>query len=52
MGGRRIEIEVKTGEARQTKQQRAYQAMIEFYGGIYIVARKLEDVIDEIKKHI
>ncbi len=42
--GQRIEIEVKSPKGRQSQQQRRYQAMIENCGGIYILARSLEDV--------
>ncbi len=43
-GGRFIAIEVKTGKAVQNKYQKNFQAMVEKYGGIYIVARSVEDV--------
>lgn len=42
--GRRVEIEVKTGSAVQSKEQRNWQAMIEKHGGLYVVARSVEDV--------
>ena len=41
--GRRLEIEVKTGNAVQTVEQKNYQAMITKLGGEYIVARSIED---------
>lgn len=41
--GIRLEIEVKTGSAVQTAEQRAFQAMILGLGGEYIVARCIED---------
>ncbi len=41
--GRRLEIEVKTGNATQTKEQKNFQAMILKLGGEYIVARSIED---------
>ena len=44
-GGRRIEIEVKTGRARQTPEQRDYQAMIQARGGLYVLARTVEDAV-------
>ena len=43
-GGRRIEIECKTGNATQTKEQIRWQAMIEKYGGLYVLARGVDDV--------
>jgi len=44
--GRSIKIEVKckaTGDNRQSKYQKDYQAKIERAGGIYIIARTFED---------
>lgn len=35
--GKRIEIEIKTGNARQNKDQLNFMAMIRRYGGIYSV---------------
>ena len=43
--GRRIEIEVKAGNDKQSDEQRAFQAMIEAAGGAYIIARSVDDVI-------
>lgn len=42
--GRRIEIECKTPTGRQSEDQRAWQAMIERHGGLYILARSVDDV--------
>lgn len=42
--GRRVEIECKTATGRQTEQQARFQAMIEQHGGIYILARSVDDV--------
>ena len=42
--GRRIEIECKTTRGTQSKDQRAWQRMIEWAGGLYILARRIEDV--------
>lgn len=36
-GGRRLEIEVKTGEAKQSCRQVDFQRMIEKFGGVYIL---------------
>ena len=44
-GGRRLEIEVKGPTGRQSEQQRRFQAMVERYGGLYILARSVEDVL-------
>ena len=43
-GGRRLEIEVKSTDGRQTEEQRNYQRMIERFGGVYVLARSVEDV--------
>lgn len=48
--GQRLEIEVKTGSARQTKEQRNFGAMVNRFGGIYIVARDLEGVYNELDR--
>lgn len=42
--GQRVEIEVKTLTGRIRPEQRIYQAMIERFGGLYILARSVEDV--------
>lgn len=43
-GGRRIEIECKTATGRQSPEQKRWQAMIEKFGGLYVLARSVEDV--------
>lgn len=42
--GQRIEIECKVGRGQQTEAQRNWQAMIERFGGLYVLARDVEDV--------
>ena len=42
--GRRIEVEVKTGGDKQTKEQKRWQRMIEAMGGVYVLARTVGDV--------
>jgi len=42
--GVRLEIEVKSPRGRQTKDQRAWQQMIERFGGVYVLARSVEAV--------
>jgi hypothetical protein len=46
--GRRLEIEVKSPTGRQSPEQKAFQAMIEAFGGKYILARSIEDVEREL----
>lgn len=43
-GGRRLEIEVKSEAGRQSRDQKAWQTLIERFGGLYILARSVEDV--------
>lgn len=42
--GRRLEIECKTERGRQSDDQKSFQRMIVSFGGIYLLARSLEDV--------
>lgn len=42
--GVRVEIEVKGPEGRMEKSQKRFRAMIEKHGGIYVVARSIDDV--------
>jgi hypothetical protein len=50
--GRFIGIEVKSGAATQSNDQKLWQKMIETYGGVYIVARNLEDVTCQFRSCI
>lgn len=43
-GGTRLEIEVKGPHGRQSREQQFYQQMIERFGGVYVLARSVEDV--------
>ena len=47
--GRRLEIEVKSDRGRQTEDQRNFQRMIERFGGVYVLARSVEDVACALK---
>ena len=42
--GRRLEIEAKSERGQQTEDQRNFQRMIERFGGVYVLARSVEDV--------
>lgn len=42
--GIRLEIECKAPKGRQSDEQKAWQAMIEKFGGLYVLARSVEDV--------
>lgn len=43
-GGRRLEIECKKPGGRQSREQRAFQRVIESFGGVYILATCVDDV--------
>ena len=47
--GRRLEIEIKTGNARRSSNQRAYASMIVRMGGLYVVARSLDWLQRELR---
>lgn len=47
-GGRWLGIEVKTSNAKQSKEQKKFQAMIEKFGGLYILARCVESTLQKI----
>lgn len=47
--GRFIAIEVKSPSGRQSINQSEFQRNIEKFGGIYILARTIDDVLDAIK---
>jgi hypothetical protein len=47
--GIRVEIEVKTGKAKQSDQQVKFERMIKNLNGIYLVARSVEEAIESIK---
>jgi hypothetical protein len=42
--GRRLEVECKTARGRQSEAQQRFQAMIERFGGVYVLARSVADV--------
>jgi len=43
IGGRSVKIEVKIGRDRQSEAQQRYQRSIEAAGGIYYIARNIDD---------
>jgi hypothetical protein len=47
-GGRFLAVEVKTKRGRQNEAQRNFQRMIESMGGIYVLARDVQTVVDFI----
>ena len=46
-----IEVEFKTGKASQTNDQKSWEKEITERSGLYIIARKQQDVIDSILEH-
>jgi len=51
-GGRRLEIEVKSDSGRQTKNQKNYENIINGRGGLYILARSVDDVATALSDYI
>lgn len=49
-GGRRLEIEVKTGTGRLSKDQERFKTIIEKYDGVHIVARSVGQLLLELKR--
>ncbi len=43
-GGIFVGIEVKTGNARQSPEQKLFEAMVFRRGGVYVLARSIKDV--------
>lgn len=51
-GGRRLEVEVKGPSGRVSDEQEAFGARITELGGLYIVARTLEDALNPIQAYL
>lgn len=51
-GGFRIEIECKGPKGRQSDDQKNYQAMVERFGGLYVLARSVEDVEEALDEYV
>lgn len=49
--GVRLEIEVKSPTGRQSEEQQNYQAIIERFGGLYVLARSVGDVKEAIDEY-
>lgn len=43
--GRRLEIEVKGPKGVQSDEQKAFQAMVERFGGVYLLCRSAEEAV-------
>lgn len=46
--GFRLEIEVKAGRDKQSAEQVAFQEMVKKAGGLYLVARSVEQCLEEL----
>lgn len=44
-GGRRLEIEVKSAIGRQSAQQQNFMEMVRRYGGLYVLARSVDEAL-------
>lgn len=51
-GGLRLEIECKSAAGRQSPDQRKYQRIVERFGGVYVLARSVDDVWLAIGKYL
>lgn len=50
--GLAVEVEVKTPTGRQSKVQKNYQAALERAGGIYVLARSVEEALEQIREKL
>ncbi|MBK8915025.1 MAG: hypothetical protein IPM64_10575 [Phycisphaerales bacterium] len=48
----RLEITVKGAAGRQTEEQRAFQRMIERFGGVCVLARSVRDVWQAVGSYL
>lgn len=51
VNGRFVAIEVKTEDGEQTLAQREWQEGVERAGGVYVLARRLEDVTAVVERN-
>jgi hypothetical protein len=47
--GKFLAIEAKTGNAKQSTQQKNFQSMVETFGGNYFVVRTVTEAIEKVK---
>ena len=47
-----VEIEIKTGNARQSKAQKAWEKFIKEMGGVYVLAREPDQTIADLRFQI
>lgn len=51
-GGRFIAVEVKTGRGRLTSEQAAVRSEIESRGGVYVLCRDIDDLIEALGREM
>jgi hypothetical protein len=51
-GGTRLEVETKSARGRQSPQQKAFGAMIQSFGGIYIVAHSDDEAEEKLEAEL
>lgn len=49
--GRRIEVEVKGPDGRQSAEQKTWQRVVEGLGGLYCLARSTDDLEAFLRRH-
>jgi predicted TIM-barrel fold metal-dependent hydrolase len=47
-----VEVETKTGDERQRKEQRGWQAAVERAGGVYVLARTPEEAVEQVEREL
>lgn len=52
IGGKIIGLEIKTGNASQSQEQKNFEAMLKKFGGIYHVVRSKEEALMFIKEEV
>ena len=52
IGGRSVEVEVKTPTGKQSKDQKNFEKAVTRAGGIYIIARSPREAIDKINERL
>ena len=45
LGGRRVEVEVKTERGKQSEEQKDWEKMIRSQGGVFVLARSVPDFL-------
>jgi hypothetical protein len=50
--GRKIEVEIKAGKDQLSEAQRSFRSMILSHGGIYVVARSVEEGIAALEEQL